>query len=66
MPFTTWPKASVTRKKYTPFTRRLRRPTGAAIRAGMAADSGSASQNGQCACLVSNAVVIAPMNMKPA
>ena len=32
----------------------------------MIADSGSATQNGQSASLVSSAVVIAPMNMKPA
>ena len=33
---------------------------------GSTADSGSATQNGQCSILVSSAVVIAPMNMKPA
>lgn len=32
----------------------------------MAADKGRATQNGQPADLVSSAVVIAPMNMKPA
>jgi hypothetical protein len=47
-------------------TRKLNRPTGALTIPATAADSGSATQNGHPAFLVSSAVVIAPMNMNPA